>query len=179
MSKDISEFDFDKLCSTYPDLAKIGKNYLGPKFWILFNALKNGHVSEKSIAHKPCASLMENHVSFEDISNILEELHNNRLLTYDERGEYQLQGKVAYALQQLSYDVTQGLEKLRNNEISALIQESGYSSMYYGNGKIMRDLSSDDNNNRSNQFKELMSEVAYAGLRLTLKLMNKAEESIL
>ncbi|QMU54460.1 MAG: hypothetical protein GKS07_05935 [Nitrosopumilus sp.] len=176
MSSDISNEDYQKICKKYPELAEIGFEFLGPKIWILFNALKNGSINETSIAHNPCASLMENHVDFGQVRTIMSELVENGLLV-EFSDTHKLSDRVAYTLQQLSFDLTQQLRGANDGHIKELIRKCGYSSQYLTQS-ITDELSGDDNNKRSSRFKELMSEVAYSGLKLLVTLMNKTTDNI-
>ncbi len=179
MSQKISETDFVKLCSDYPELRRIGIDFLGPKIWILFNALRDGSVSTSSISRRPCPSLMENKVTLSTIKTILSDLENNKILRLDSKKTfvYELTDDVAYTLQQMSYDLTQKISTKDGTFVRKLIQECGYSSTYLTT--IVDDnLTSDDNNKRTSQFKDLVADVAFSGLQLIIKLMNRTNDSI-
>lgn len=177
MSITISEKDFLKFCSRYPQLAQIGIQHLGPKIWIMFNALQKQSVSVESISHNPCASLMENGVSFEDIKDILVELRINGLLYENPPHLYHLTNEIAYVLQQLSFDLTRQLPS-NSDDILKLLQDCGYSSAFTNRKNTVIPLLSDDNNIKTSKFKELMSEVAFSGLKLIIKLINRTEEQL-
>lgn len=179
MSQDISESDFLKLCSNYPELRRIGSDFLGPKIWILFNALRNGSVSTTSISRRPCPSLMENKVTLSTIKTILSSLDDNGILrlTNKKDFDYVLPDDVAYTLQQMSYDLTQKISTNDGTYVRQLIQQCGFSSTYLTT-TVDDNLTSDDNNRRTSQFKDLLADVAFAGLQMLLKLMNKTNENM-
>ena len=53
MSQDISTDDYQKFCSRYPQLVGIGIQHLGPKIWIMFNALQNALFADLADGDEP------------------------------------------------------------------------------------------------------------------------------
>ena len=176
MSEDISHADFQKFITKYPQFASIGIENLGPKIWILFNTLRDNRISISSITHRPCTSLMENNVSFENIEHILDNLFQSGLLSTQNGSEYQLDDKIAYALQQLSFDLTRQLPS-SNEDMTELLRSCGYSSEFVST-RALTPLFSDDSNLKTSKLRDLLSEVAFSGLRLIVKLLNRAEDSV-
>jgi len=178
LSEDITPKDYKKFITKYPQFAQIGIENLGPKIWILFNTLRDNSVSITSITHRPCASLMENNVSFANIGHILADLSQSDMLISNGQNPptYQLDDEIAYSLQQLSFDLTRNLPS-SGEEMTKLLQSCGYSSEFLSD-RALTPLFSDDNNVKTSKFRDLLAEVAFSGLRLIIKLLNRAEDSI-
>ena len=164
----LSENNYLSMCQFDPFFQKIGVEYFEAKIWLVFVALKNGNVSQESVASNPCQSLMKHKITYDQIGCFLDELEDKGILMRTGRGDsrYNVIPNMAYELHRICYELSL---KLKNESIlTNLIHECGYPPNAENNNRISRFRTGGDNE-KSEVIKELLSQIAYSGTEFILK----------
>jgi len=172
----ISEEEYLRLCGIYPIFQKVGIKHFEPKIWLIFNALQSGGISQLSVSSKPCQSLMEHNITFDQIGGFLQELYNSEIFSTIDSTTFRVIPKVAYELHRVCYGMTKNIEKF-NESFKQLIIECGYQNNS-DNRILWTKFDTGDDNAKSGALKDLISQLAYAGARLLIKCILRIEEKV-
>lgn len=163
----LSENDYVKLCEFNPFFHNLDPEHFEPKIWLIFVALKNGMVSQESVASNPCQSLMKHKITYDQIGMFLNQLNEKGILKQkQDPAEYQVIPKIAYDLHRICYELS--LKVKTHTILTNLIHECGYPSNGHTNEQISRFQTGGDNE-RSEVIKDLLSQIAYSGTEFILK----------
>ena len=172
----VTNDDYLLLCEKYNLFKHLRFEGFETKVWLVFKALTDGMVSQESVAKSPCQSLMENGVPFYSIRDYLEELYGNGIFSRDGANEYHLKPEYSYELHRICYDITTKLTKTKY-PFKQLITECGY--IYdVKNRDLALKFENGDINDKANSFKSLMTELAFAGAKLLIKIVVHIEEKM-
>lgn len=172
----VTQDEYSKLCDKFELFKMMGFDGFETKLWLTFKALTDGTVSVVSVAKNPCQSLMENNIHFSSIEAYLDKLSNNGLLKKTSKGEYFLKPEHSYELHNICFKITSKLDKSQN-ALHDLIKECGY--VYDSrNRDLVNRYTSGDINDKENTFTNLMTQLAFAGARLLIKIVVHIEEKI-
>jgi len=175
MADNISNDDYQVLCSRFPLLQKISHRGFGTKVWLVFRALNFGSVSVESVASNPCQSLMENEIAFSLIGRYLEELSTSKILRTDVKG-YVLLPENAYELHRICYEMGKKITE-SGTPLDAIIRECGY-TWDKRNRDLANNFANGDVNAKADTLKDLLSQLAFAGARFLVKVVVKLEEKV-
>lgn len=173
---EISNTDYEQLCESYTIFSQVGFKNFEPKIWLIFVALKSGGISIQTVSSKPCQSLMEHNITFDQIEWFLEELKDKKIFFRDSSNTYHLIPEVAYELHRVCYGMTKKIEN-SNKRFLVVVQECGYPINAENKKRVDRFTSGDDNA-KSEVLKDLLSQLAYAGARLIIKCILRTEEKL-
>ena len=174
MSK-VTNDDYLALCEKYEFFNQVGFEGFETKVWLIFKALTDGTVSEASVSKSPCQSLMQNGVPFSSIQNYLKELNQNRIFSVYGQ-EFSLRPEQSYELHRICFEIT---SKITHPKFSLqdLIVECGY--VYDDeNRNLVFNFENGDINDKTNTFKDLMTQLAFAGAKLLIKVVVHIEEKM-
>ncbi len=173
----LSERDYLTLCEFDPFFKKLGHQYFEPKIWLVFVALKNGTVSQESVASNPCQSLMKHKITYHQIRRFLEELEENGILTGKDRiaPHYQVIPEMAFELHRICYELSLKIKDA--SELTNIIHQCGYPSNLTINEKISR-FNTGGDNEKSEVIKELLSQIAYSGTEFILKCILRLNDKL-
>ncbi len=119
---------------------------------------------------------MENNVPFHSIRDYLRELQDNGLLSEGVGGIYYLNDDRAYDLHRICYQITSKIVKTKT-ELHKLIKDCGY--VYdTRNRDLVVKFQNGDINDKENTFTDLMTQLAFAGARLLIRIVVHIEEKI-
>ena len=172
MADNISETEYVELCKDFPFFELVGHKGFGIKIWLIFRALNFGKVSIESVASNPCQSLMQNNIEFNQIKRFLEELNTNKILKkYGE--EYSLFPEYSYELHRICFEAGKKLER-HERDIKRFIQECGY-TYDDRNRTLSQNFITGDVNAKTDTLKDLLSQLAFSGARLLVKIINNMD----
>ena len=173
----VTNDDYLLLCQKYPLFEHLEFEGFETKVWLLFKALTDGSVSPDSVAKSPCQSLMANGITFSSIKDYLDRLEHNKILerTTDTK-IYHLKPEHSYQLHQICFDITSKIKKTKS-PLQKLIVECGYTYDARNRDLVLK-FENGDINDETNTFKDLMTQLAFAGARLLIKCVVHIEEKI-
>lgn len=177
MVDEISKEDYLMLCKEYPLFKKIGHEGFGVKTWLVFKALNEGYVNGDSVASKPCQSLMEHKIPFHQIKQYLDDLKDSEMfLLQTGRMQYVLNADNSYELHRICYELG---KKITDNRtpLKHLITTCGY-TYDARNRDLVTNFQNSDVNAKADTLKDLLSQLAFAGARLLVKIVVKMEEKV-
>ncbi len=173
----ITKEEFNELSNKFSIFKSIGFDNFEPKIWLIFVALRSGKISETIVASKPCQSLMENNVPFEQIKQFLNDIHNGGIFyQIPPAGSFAVTPEIAYELHRVIYQMTKNLEKSKTALLD-IIHQCGY-MINTENREHVKKFSRGDDNAKSDVMKDLLSQLAYAGTRLLIKGILRIEEKL-
>ncbi len=85
---DLDAAQEEALFEKYPIFDKIGMKNFGIKLWILLKGIQNGTgegVLVTALGHKPCIAMLEDDVQPQEIIDILDELIENNIISWEDK----------------------------------------------------------------------------------------------
>lgn len=165
----ISEGNYVDLCARYNIFVKVGMEHFEPKIWLIFNALKDGQISQSTVSSNPCPSLMEHRITFEQIGKFLQELYNSGIFSRDYAGMYHVKSEIAYKLHGICYEITKNIDK-SNITLKNILIGCGYPVTSENQEHVMNFESGSDGQ-KTEIVKSIFSKIAYSGTDFLLKII--------